>query len=90
MFANDRDIAVGRLVQITSLLASVRSALDRIADGSYGVCLCCGEAIGPNSPSYRGLHAAVLARRSSTCRAMRHSSDCARLSWTDRHFPKCM
>jgi DnaK suppressor protein len=46
-FANDRDIAVERLVQITSLLASVRSALDRMADGSYGVCTDCGEAISP-------------------------------------------
>ncbi len=46
-FANDRDFAVERLVQITSLLTSVRSALVRIADGSYGVCTDCGEAISP-------------------------------------------
>lgn len=44
-FANDRDFAVERLVQITSLLVSVRSALDRISGGSYGVCLGCSEAI---------------------------------------------
>ena len=44
-FANDRDFAVERLVQITSLLVSVRSALGRISDGSYGVCLGCSEAI---------------------------------------------
>jgi len=44
-FASDRDFAVKRLVQITSLLASVRSALDRTADGTYGVCLGCGHAI---------------------------------------------
>jgi DnaK suppressor protein len=46
-FASDRDFAVERLVQITSLLASVRSALDRTADGTYGVCLGCGQAISP-------------------------------------------
>ena len=46
-FGNDRDFAVERLVQITSLLTSVRSALVRIADGSYGVCTDCGEAISP-------------------------------------------
>ena len=44
-FANDRDFAVERLVQITSLLVNVRSALDRISDGSYGVCLGCSDAI---------------------------------------------
>jgi len=44
-FANDRDFAVERLVQITSLLVSVRSALDRISDGSYGMCLGCSEVI---------------------------------------------
>ena len=31
-FANDRDFAVERLVQITSLLVSERSALDQIAE----------------------------------------------------------
>ncbi len=45
--ANDRDFAVERLVQITSLLASVRSALDRTADGTYGVCPGCGQRISP-------------------------------------------
>jgi len=45
-FANDRDFAIERLVQITSLLGSVRSALDRISDGSYGACLGCTQAIG--------------------------------------------
>lgn len=46
-FANDRDFAVERLMQITSLLASVRSALDRMEHGGYGVCLNCDEAINP-------------------------------------------
>jgi len=47
VLANDRDFAAERLVQITSLLVSVRSALDRIAGGSYGVCLRCSEVISP-------------------------------------------
>lgn len=45
-FANDRDFAVERLVQITALLVSVRAALERISGGGYGVCLGCGRAIG--------------------------------------------
>lgn len=46
-FANGRDFEVERLVQMASMLVSTRAALDRIADGSYGACLDCGQTISP-------------------------------------------
>jgi len=46
-FANARDIAIGRLEQMTVVRESVRRALGRIADGRYGICQSCGQAIKP-------------------------------------------
>ena len=45
--ASDRDLAVQLLDRESALLRHLRSALDRIEDGSYGVCLHCEEEIAP-------------------------------------------
>ncbi len=41
----ERDFAIRNLERDTAQLRDVRAALDRIADGSYGLCLNCGEEI---------------------------------------------
>jgi DnaK suppressor protein len=46
-FAGERELAIRNLDRDSKLLRSVRSALARIEDGSYGVCLRCDTAIGP-------------------------------------------
>ena len=46
-FANARDFAIERLEQRILLLKSVRSAIDRIQNGRFGVCPGCGERISP-------------------------------------------
>jgi DnaK suppressor protein len=33
--------------RVVARVAAIRAALDRMADGSYGVCVQCGEPIGP-------------------------------------------
>ena len=43
--AGERELAIRNLDRESSLLRNVRSALARIADGSYGVCLHCEEDI---------------------------------------------
>jgi len=43
----ERDLAVGSLARDSNVLRQIRRALARIADGSYGVCLQCGEDISP-------------------------------------------
>ena len=43
--AADRAFATGRLEQDTRLLNDVRTALTRVDDGTYGVCLQCEEEI---------------------------------------------
>jgi DnaK suppressor protein len=45
--AGQRNVAILNLDRESILLRSVRSALARIANGSYGVCLHCEEAIRP-------------------------------------------
>lgn len=45
--AGERELAIRNLDRESSLLRSVRSALGRVADGSYGVCLHCEEEIKP-------------------------------------------
>ncbi len=45
--ATERDLAVTDLDRKTELLIQVRAALARVADGSYGECLSCGEEIRP-------------------------------------------
>ena len=46
-FAGERELAIRNLDRESNLLKSVRSALARIEDGSYGVCLHCDAAINP-------------------------------------------
>lgn len=46
-FAGERELAILNLDRESGLLRSVHSALDRIVDGSYGVCLRCQEEIQP-------------------------------------------
>ncbi|HTM51834.1 MAG TPA: TraR/DksA family transcriptional regulator [Bryobacteraceae bacterium] len=45
--AGERELAIRNLDRESNLLRSVRGALSRIADGSYGVCLHCEEDISP-------------------------------------------
>jgi DnaK suppressor protein len=45
--AGERELAIRTLDRESSLLRSVRGALARIADGSYGICLHCEEEIKP-------------------------------------------
>ena len=45
--AGERELAIRNLDREASLLRYVRSALARIADGSYGICLHCEEEIKP-------------------------------------------
>jgi len=45
--AGERELAIRNLDREASLLRNVRSALARIADGSYGICLHCEEEIKP-------------------------------------------
>src|SRR2546430_4509929 len=45
--AGERELAIRNLDRESNLLRNVRSALARIADGSYGVCMHCDEEIKP-------------------------------------------
>jgi DnaK suppressor protein len=45
--AAERELAIRNLDRETQLLRNVRAALQRIADGSYGICLRCDEEISP-------------------------------------------
>src|ERR1700728_3678880 len=45
--ATDREMAIGNLVRDSNLLRNVRRALRDIEEGSFGVCLHCGEDISP-------------------------------------------
>jgi len=45
--AGERELAIRNLDRESNLLRNVRTALARIADGSYGVCLHCEEDISP-------------------------------------------
>ena len=46
-FASERELAIRNLDRESKLLRSIRNALARIEDGSYGVCLHCETAINP-------------------------------------------
>ncbi|MGO9258113.1 MAG: TraR/DksA family transcriptional regulator, partial [Bryobacteraceae bacterium] len=46
-FAGERELAIRTLDRESKLLRSICSALARIEDGSYGVCLRCDTAINP-------------------------------------------
>ena len=45
--ANERDLAVQILDRESALVRRLRSAIDRVEDGSYGICLQCEEEIAP-------------------------------------------
>lgn len=45
--ASERELAIRNLDRESNLLRNVRSALRRIGDGSFGVCLHCEEDISP-------------------------------------------
>jgi DnaK suppressor protein len=46
-FAGERELAIRNLDRESKLLRSVRGALARIGEGTYGVCLHCDAAINP-------------------------------------------
>jgi DnaK suppressor protein len=45
--AGERELATRNLARQSTLLRQVRSALGRVADGSYGVCMHCDDEIKP-------------------------------------------
>ena len=45
--ATDRDYAIGNLERTSSQLREVQSALRRVDEGAYGICVGCEETIGP-------------------------------------------
>ena len=45
--ATDRDMAIRRIESDFSRIQSVRTALQRIADGTYGICFRCESEIAP-------------------------------------------
>ncbi len=47
LLAGERELAVRNLDREGQLLRTVRSALARVGDGSYGICLGCEESISP-------------------------------------------
>jgi DnaK suppressor protein len=46
-YASERDLAIRNLDRDSNLLRQVRTALQRIHDGSYGTCIDCEWAINP-------------------------------------------
>ena len=46
-YATERELAIRSLDRDSNLLRNVRAALDRIEEGSFGVCLHCEEDISP-------------------------------------------
>jgi DnaK suppressor protein len=46
-YATERELAIRSLDRDSNLLRNVRAALDRIEEGSYGMCLHCEEDISP-------------------------------------------
>src|SRR5580698_3941564 len=46
-YATERELAIRSLDRDSNLLRNVRAALDRIEEGSFGVCLSCEEDISP-------------------------------------------
>lgn len=46
-YATERDLAIGSVDRESSLLRQVRSALQRVREGSFGTCIECDEAISP-------------------------------------------
>jgi DnaK suppressor protein len=46
-YATERELAIRSLDRDSNLLRNVRAALDRIEEGSFGVCLQCEEDISP-------------------------------------------
>jgi DnaK suppressor protein len=63
--AAERELAIRNLDRDSALLRNVRSALARVEDGSYGVCLHCEEDI-----SAKRLHAVPWAAYCITCQEM--------------------
>jgi len=46
-FASERDLAIRNVHRESALARQVKAALQRIRDGSYGVCVDCDSAISP-------------------------------------------
>ncbi len=45
--AGERELAIRNLDRDSNMLRQIRRALNRIADGSYGICLHCEDEISP-------------------------------------------
>lgn len=61
-FASEREVAIRNLDRESSLLLDIDDALNRVADGGYGICLHCEEAIEP-----KRLHAIPWAKCCVPC-----------------------
>ena len=72
-FAAARELTTRNLERQSELFRTVREALDRIADGTYGTCLNCDEEI-----SHKRLHAMPWATLCIACQ-----------EWADRDPRQC-
>ena len=45
VFAGERELAISNLDREATMLREIQAALSRLADGSYGTCLCCDTEI---------------------------------------------
>lgn len=72
-FAAARELTTRNLERQSELFRTVREALDRIADGTYGTCLNCDEEI-----SHKRLHAMPWATLCIACQ-----------DWADRNPRQC-
>jgi DnaK suppressor protein len=46
-YATERDLAIHNVDRDSTLLGQVKAALQRVHDGSFGICIECDEAISP-------------------------------------------
>ena len=46
-YATERDLAIGNVDRESTLLHQVKAALQRVRDGSFGICIECEAAISP-------------------------------------------
>lgn len=67
-FAADRELALDKLTRERDVLRNVTAALDRISDGSYGICVQCEEPI-----SHKRLNAIPW---TALCLACQEAADC--------------
>lgn len=68
--AGERELAIENADRVSAMLADIRAALDRIEDGTYGICEDCDDDIAP-----RRLAAVPWALRCIRCQEALENSD---------------